>query len=347
MRSPSDDQTNGGTGGKADAPPTPRWRGVSLAVALVAATMLSHAAPASVVVPDSLRATEATSRSSLPSPLSDDARGAREASSPARGEIVIGLDPVDGETAVSDAALLDDAALSALRPQAFDPFAIEGDDGSPLAVSIVDASGIRRAAAPVRYSAPTVGIRRPSGRAGLRGLLAQYVNIIPTQARAAASRAEPAERAPNDDAGEGASPGGGGDLVAERVSETVSDWLGHVFRPTAGIEGLVSFSVVGFGNFAIVASEDSRRIGVMDLNSGRVMTVSTSHAGVRPGGTVMIERKASGNQRPRRTRATRFSDVIGAIVAFLYEFVTSPLKMSFTILALIAWGVWRASASRV
>ena len=192
---------------------------------------------------------------------------------------------------------------------------------------------------------PPAGPRRPSGQAGLRGLLEQYVNIIPTEARSATSRASPAERAPNDDAGE-AAPLGGDDPVAARVSETVSDWLGYVFRPTAGVDGLVSFSVVGFGNFAIVANGGGRRIGVMDLDSGRVITVSTGHASVRPGGAVVIERKASENQERRRARPTSFSDVIGAIVAFLYELLTSPLKMSFIVLALIAWGAWRATASR-
>jgi len=343
LRSPSDDQTNGRTSGEASEPPSPRRRIVSFAIGLVAVAAVSQSAPAGVVVPGSLQAAEATS---LLSPLADGARGVTETSSPGRDEIVIGLDRAGAETAMDGAALLDEAVLSAFRPQAFDPLAIDAGDNSPLAVSIVDASGIRRATGPTRYSTPTVGIRRPSSQAGLRGLLAQYVNIIPTQARSATNRAEPGERVPNGDAGEAVPPGGGDDPVAAQVSETVSDWLGHVFRPTAGVEGLVSFSVVGFGNFAIVASEDSRRIGVMDLNSGRVMTVSTGHVSIRPGSTVMIERKASGDQKRRRTRVTRFSDVIGAIVAFLYEFVTSPLKMSFVILTLIAWGVWRASASR-
>ncbi len=346
LLSPSNDRSSGGIGGTAGSPPSAWRRGVAFAAGLVVAAGLAHGASAGVVVPGSLQAAEAANRPALSAAAPDGGLGTSRAPSPGGEEVVIGLDDAGIDTKLDGAAILDDAVFSTLQPQGFDPFAAETGDDSPLAVTIVNASGVRRARWENTRSGSNLGIHRPSLQSGLRGLLAQYVNIIPTRGPSSAARAEPATRA-LDDSGAGAPPLAiDGNPIAERVSETVSDWLGQVLRPTTGVEGLVSFSVVGFGNFAIVASEDSRRIGVMDLNSGRVMTVSTNHIAARSGNTVMIDRRTTGEHKRRRTRATRFSDVIGAIVAFLYEFVTSPLKMSFVILALIVWGVWRVSASR-
>lgn len=318
--------------------------GRALALALgLAASAPYLGARANVIVPDALQ-----------SPASRPAIAVRavEREAPPLPSLEEPVLPSDVKAADATDAFLDRLGLGPLRPQVIDPFAAAPESGSVFVVPILNASGLRLASGVVSGGAAS-GIRRPgiayAARPSLRSFLAQYVNILPTRNRnpdepASARRAEGAGAPPPPSAG------AAGDPIAEKVSEMVSDWLGHIFQPTAAVEGLVSFSIAGFGNFAIVADEEGRRIGVMDLDSGKVLTVSTGPRpiAVRRGGPIaVIDTGAPSERARRRGPPTGLSDVIGAIVSFLYDFVTSPLKLSFLVLLLIAWGIWRASASRV
>jgi len=333
-----------------ETPRTPSsiWRLLGLAAALAASSPHLDA-QANVLVPKALRSPLSGPATIVMTPGAASDRAA--STLPDAAGLAL---PAEAKLADATDAFLDGIGFDSLRPQAIDPFATAPESGSVFVVPIINASGLRLASGLVPEGSAS-GVRRPgiayAARPGLRALLAQYVNILPGRGRAPDESAS-SNRKSDDGAPSPGTPSDAamGDPIAEKVSEVVGDWLSHIFQPTVAVEGLVSFSIAGFGNFAIVANEEGRRIGVMDLDSGKVLTVSIGPRPLavrREGAVAVIDTRASSERNRRRGRPTQLSDVIGAIASFLYEFVTSPLKVSLLLLLFIIWGVWRASASRV
>ncbi|MFQ5958229.1 MAG: hypothetical protein ACE5LF_02560 [Alphaproteobacteria bacterium] len=186
--------------------------------------------------------------------------------------------------------------------------------------------------------------------ATLKELLKLYINVVPSTTRASTGGGG-STRAPDTGAGPGrGTPSGGGVLdavLASPAEGAIGRMISYIFRPAIGIDGLVSFSILGMGSFAIVVTEDKERIGVIDIDTGKSVELSApsspSTASVRgvaaPGSEVA--------RRPPPGTATKLADLINAIRDYLYETITSPLRMSAIVMLMLFWGLWRMHGRRV
>ncbi len=197
------------------------------------------------------------------------------------------------------------------------------------------------------YDAEFQGLDSAPG-ATLKELLKLYVNVVPSRRPVSTGGGEPKR-----DTGAGPERGvSSGDGVLEAVlaspaEAAIGRLISHIFRPSIGIDGLVSFSIMGFGNFAIVVTEDREQVGVIDIDTGRARTFSARSA---PSGAAARSAAASGPREPRRPAsraATRLIDLVNAILDYLLETITSPLRMSVLLLLMLLWGVWRAHGRNV
>ena len=139
----------------------------------------------------------------------------------------------------------------------------------------------------------------------------------------------------------------GGSRLQESASfldETIAMLVLDILNPEFETEGLVTFSIAGFGSFALILSEETGSVFFVDLDSGTAIKVHEDNAG-------RIDRNVARLNVPATVGSPQNStNGLQRILAFLDQYVfpvlTSPITMAAFGLFAIIWLVWRLSASR-
>ncbi|MFQ5786117.1 MAG: hypothetical protein ACE5H8_15025 [Alphaproteobacteria bacterium] len=177
----------------------------------------------------------------------------------------------------------------------------------------------------------------------LRGLLKLYANTVADRSPTRPANA-PAGAENRRSRRQGPDSSGFTAILDLPVNEAVFGIISTILRPTISVEGLVSFSIIGLGNFAIMVTENRRELSVVDLKSGKQVRVKhDENSYQRDYDFDPLLDTASGTQkaRPDTGAVSELRARIRKIVGYVYDTITDPLKMSFFFLLVIMWTLWR------
>lgn len=143
----------------------------------------------------------------------------------------------------------------------------------------------------------------------------------------------------------GGSGNGGANADAETsfIEQAIADLVVEVLNPEVTAEGLVTFSIAGFGQFALILSAETGGLFFVDLERGTAIKVLQE----TPDSLELLARRdrggGAGNVHGRSTGLQRFLDFIDRYIA---PVVTSPITLAVVFLFGIIWVVFRLSAAR-
>lgn len=178
-----------------------------------------------------------------------------------------------------------------------------------------------------------------SASAGSAGSTADIVralvNAVPGQERVAGA------------AGSGQSSGrrgGNGDLVASVIDATVTELVITLLNPEQAADGMVTFSIAGFGDFALLHLQENNSFFVVDLESGAAMKVARGARSLSTGDPLQ---RSTGKEPARQVRGK--SNALQKVLSFLEDnilpFVQSPITLAALGLFSIIWIIWRLSSN--
>lgn len=178
------------------------------------------------------------------------------------------------------------------------------------------------------------GSAADSGAANTSGSAAEIVrSLVNTVPNEAASSTGPGNA--------GQSQGGG--LIASVIDATVTDLVVTLLNPQQATEGMVTFSIAGFGDFALLHLQENDSLFIVDLNGGKAIKFAQGDQTAAPTGEI---RQNIANEAPRQV--TGKSNALQRIIAFLEDnvlpFIQSPITLATFGLFSIIWVIWRLSS---
>ena len=155
----------------------------------------------------------------------------------------------------------------------------------------------------------------------------------------------PGEAAPGGESGGGQSASGG--LIASVIDATVTDLVVTLLNPEQTTDGMVTFSIAGFGDFALLHLQENNSFFVVDLNGGTAIKFAQGDQPLRPSGTVQRTTGGAGGKEPPKQLGGK-SNALQRVIAFLEDnilpFIQSPITLAALGLFSIIWIIWRLSA---
>jgi len=146
-------------------------------------------------------------------------------------------------------------------------------------------------------------------------------------------------------------PGAGGGAAAQNdavtngvigalIEENMADVVTSVLTPEVGTDGLVTFSVGGFGSFALVSTGEDGGLYLVDMERGTAMKVYQDR---RP----IAQIRAAPERDTMRTRPT--GEPRGGPIEFFKQEVLpvliSPITLGIVGLFVVLWVIWRLSTA--
>ena len=171
-----------------------------------------------------------------------------------------------------------------------------------------------------------------STAAGTSGSAAEIVralvNTVPGQSGGAAG---------------GGRQNGNGGLIASVIDSTVTDLVVTLLNPEQATDGMVTFSIAGFGDFALLHLQENDSLFIVDLDGGTAIKVSEGgQTGVQ---NTEIRRNAGGEtQRQGSGKSNALQRVISFLEDNVLPFIQSPITLAAVGLFSIIWIIWRISA---
>lgn len=220
-------------------------------------------------------------------------------------------------------------------------FAILGDQGTELLdeAEPADASDFEfvpfggQAGTPLTNDPPVAsGIAGVTPRSNLAELASALVNGLPASGAAG----------PGGQAGQ-VNDGG---LLSSVVDAALTDVVVDILSPEFEADGLVTFSIAGFGSFALLSLGEKGGLFFVDMERGTAFKIyddpgptggqsaSISIPGApQPGGNV----KPSGESHA-------LERVLDFLDRYIFPVVTSPITLAAIVLFMMIWVLWRISA---
>ena len=125
------------------------------------------------------------------------------------------------------------------------------------------------------------------------------------------------------------------------LDETLTNLIITALNPSLTAEGLVTFSIAGFGEFALLLLQESGGIFLVDMESGTAVKFAEGSS-TRINGPISQNAISTGQQDLPPSNALQH--VIEILHNTVLPIVTSPITLATVALFSIIWVVWRLSA---
>ena len=176
------------------------------------------------------------------------------------------------------------------------------------------------------------GINAQNPQASASNLVRALVNTIPGEAGAV------------DGAVGSPQQNGGQSLIGTVIDATLVDLVSAMLNPKIAADGMVTFSIAGFGEFALLLLAENQGIFLVDLNQGSAFKIGgVSPEGSRrslSGNTGEVNRSLEGAQVGSSNGLVRLIDLFNRNIV---PVVVSPITLSMIVLFSILWIIWRLS----
>ena len=185
----------------------------------------------------------------------------------------------------------------------------------------------------------------------LRDVLALYINVIGAQGSADRNGDQagqfvtigdqPARRSDDDRSLVGT-------ILRGPVDDGLASAIAFLARPRINESGIVSFSIAGMGDFAIVADDSDGAVAIVDLVTGKLLALpgagrknqprTMADYGWRPDDPARENGRSPGPDRASR--------IILAILGYAFGLLTDPLTVGAALSGVILWALWHARRKR-
>lgn len=133
----------------------------------------------------------------------------------------------------------------------------------------------------------------------------------------------------------------GSNATSSLLDATLNNLIITILNPELATEGMVTFSIAGFGEFALLLLQESGGIFLVDMESGTAVKFSET-LGTVIDGPVSANRGAAGQQD--RAPSNALQRVLELLERNVLPIITSPITLATIMLFGIIWVVWRLSA---
>ena len=125
------------------------------------------------------------------------------------------------------------------------------------------------------------------------------------------------------------------------IDATLNNMIITILNPDLTTEGMVTFSIAGFGEFALLLLQESGSMFLVDMDSGKAVKFSEV-------GDTRVSGRISGNDegtgRQERAPSNALQRVLEILERNVLPVITSPITLATIVLFGIIWVVWRLSA---
>lgn len=166
-------------------------------------------------------------------------------------------------------------------------------------------------------------VDQPDGPAS--GIIRALINSVPGESA-------------SDQGPEGRQSAGG---TASLLDETLTNLIVTVLNPTLTAEGLVTFSIAGFGEFALLLLQESGGIFLVDMENGTAVKFAEGSTTQISG---PVSRKPGSPGQQDLPPSNALQHVLEILHNTILPVVTSPITLTTIALFSIIWFVWRLSA---
>lgn len=185
----------------------------------------------------------------------------------------------------------------------------------------------------------------------LRDVLALYINVIGTQGSADRNGDQAGQYLTIDDRPARRSDDDrplAGTILRDPLDDGLASVIAFLVRPRINESGIVSFSIAGMGDFAIVAEDSDGAVAIIDLETGKLLTLPGTGRRNQPRTMADYgwhpDDPAQANKRS--TGADRVSRIFLAILGYALGVLTDPLTVGATLSGVILWALWHARRKR-
>ncbi|MFT7573418.1 MAG: hypothetical protein ACI9JL_004481 [Paracoccaceae bacterium] len=133
----------------------------------------------------------------------------------------------------------------------------------------------------------------------------------------------------------------GSNATSSLLDATLNNLIITILNPELATEGMVTFSIAGFGEFALLLLQESGGIFLVDMESGTAVKFSET-IGTVLDGPISANRGAAGQQD--RAPSNALQRVLELLERNVLPIITSPITLATIMLFGIIWVVWRLSA---
>lgn len=124
------------------------------------------------------------------------------------------------------------------------------------------------------------------------------------------------------------------------LDATLNNLIITILNPELTTEGMVTFSIAGFGEFALLLLQESGGIFLVDMETGTAVKFSESRRDPFSG-LVSTSRGAAG--QPNRAPSNALQRILEILERNVLPIVTSPITLAVVFLFGILWFFWRLS----
>ena len=140
---------------------------------------------------------------------------------------------------------------------------------------------------------------------------------------------------------QGRQSAGGNASTPSLLDETLTNLIVTVLNPSLTAEGIVTFSIAGFGDFALLLLQESGGIFLVDMENGTAVKFAEGNSTQISG---PISRKAISSGQQDLPPSNALQQVLEILHNTVLPIVTSPITLATIALFSIIWVVWRLSA---
>lgn len=124
------------------------------------------------------------------------------------------------------------------------------------------------------------------------------------------------------------------------LDATLDNLIVTILNPDLTTEGMVTFSIAGFGEFALLLLQESGGIFLVDMETGTAVKFSEGGT-TQLNGTIAGNREGPGQQD--RAPSNALQRVLEILERNVLPIITSPITLAAVVLFSIIWVVWRLS----
>jgi hypothetical protein len=192
-------------------------------------------------------------------------------------------------------------------------------------------------------AAPGQGALDPAGSTGVgpSDLVRMLVNVRPGGNDSAPVNFGPqrpgAARQTDDDAS------GLGSAILNEFSNEIVEAMTGILRPAIGSDGVVTFTIGGFGNFMIMADRGVDSFQVIDVDQG---TTVNFHSAPEASRAPQVNSSDLPQQRESQFRRSSGAGPVAKLKAWIANSLTNPFFLTGILLLVLLWVAWRIFASR-
>lgn len=133
----------------------------------------------------------------------------------------------------------------------------------------------------------------------------------------------------------------GNNATSSLLDATLNNLIITILNPELATEGMVTFSIAGFGEFALLLLQESGGIFLVDMESGTAVKFSETSGSIIDGPVSTSRGTAEQKGRPASNALQRVLELLERNVL---PIITSPITLATVMLFSIIWVVWRISA---